>query len=898
MHKHTKRPIDLGYGGEHHYFSVPALEEAGIGKVSRLPISLRIVLESVLRNCDGKRILPEHVEQLANWKPNAERHDEIPFTIGRIVLNCAAGIPLLGDLTAIRGAVMRMGYPAETVGPKVPVDMALDHTLTVDYHGRPDALRLNTELDIQRNEERYRFVKWAMQAYGGIRLFPPGAGILHQLNLELLAPGFLTKDGICYPDTLVGTDSHTCMIAGLGVVGWGVGGIEAEAAMLGQPVFFLTPDVVGVHVSNALKPGVTATDLVLHVTEMLRKAKVVGKFVEFFGEGVASLSLPDRATIANMAVEYGATIGYFPVDEQTCRYLRQTGRPEEKVRAVETLYRAQGCFGAARRGEVDYSQELELDLAEVVPSLAGPKRPQDRVPLDELKTRFTEVLHAPASGGGYGKQAPEPQSTPIAGGHSPRDGDVVIAAITSCTNTSNPGVMLAAGLVAKKAVALGLRTKPWVKTSLTPGSMVVSRYLEAAGLQAPLDALGFVVAGYSCATCVGASGPIDAELEKAIMDRDVVACAVLSGNRNFEARIHPAVRASFLASPPLVVAFALTGRIGVDLTTEPIGTGSDGSPVYLRDIWPSQEELAEAYEIAANPEFYRETYAEDIAARDPNWAKIPQASGSLYPWEDQSTYLKEPPFLAAGLSESSLQPIHGARVLAMLGDSVTTDHISPIGGIKNSSPAGIYLANLQVAPVDFNNYGARRMNHEVMVRGAFGNLRLRNLMVPDVEGGVTVHQPSGERMSIYDASVRYQEDDVPLIVIAGQEYGTGSARDWAAKATRLLGVRAVVASSFERIHRSNLVGMGVLPCQLPANVKAADLGLDGSETFDIVGVDDDARPRHPLTLLIHRSDGSTTEVPLVLRLDTPAELDYVRSGGIMPYLLSELISSSSAAAHA
>ena len=735
LHALTKREIDLGLGEKFHFFCVPGLEEAGIGRVSRLPVSLRVVLESVLRNCDGTRILPEHVEHLANWQPTGAREEEIPFTIGRIVLNCAAGIPLLGDLTAIRGAVMRQGYPAETVGPRVPVDMALDHTLTVDYHGTPDALRLNTELDLHRNEERYRFVKWAMQAYGGIRLFPPGAGILHQLNLELLAPGFLTKDGVCFPDTLVGTDSHTCMIAGLGVVGWGVGGIEAEAAMLGQPLYFLTPDVVGVHVSNALKPGVTATDLVLHVTEMLRKAKVVGKFVEFFGEGVATLSLPDRATIANMAVEYGATIGYFPVDEQTCRYLRQTGRSEERVRATEILYRAQGCFGAAKRGEVDYSQELELDLADVVPSVAGPKRPQDRIPLDKLKQRFTGLLAAPVSAGGYGK-------APITSGaladaaaepHVPRDGDVVIAAITSCTNTSNPGVMLAAGLVAKKAVALGLKTKPWVKTSLTSGSRVVSRYLEAAGLQKPLDELGFVVAGYSCATCVGASGPIDAELEQAIGKGDVVACAVLSGNRNFEARIHPAVRASFLASPPLVVAFALTGRVDVDLATEPLGIGADGRPVYLRDVWPASEEVAAAYAIAANPQFYRETYAQDIAATDPMWATIPQASGALYPWEDASTYLKEPPFLAPELSGSALKPIMHARALAIFGDSVTTDHISPIGSIKGSSPAGIYLRTLHVEPADFNNFGARRMNHEIMIRGGFGNLRLRNLMVPGID---------------------------------------------------------------------------------------------------------------------------------------------------------------------
>ncbi|GLR52554.1 aconitate hydratase AcnA [Shinella yambaruensis] len=882
----TRRDITLGPGLNYRYFSVPALEENGIGKVSRMPVSLRIVLESVLRNCDGRKVLPHHVESLANWRPDAPRETEIPFTIGRIVLNCAAGIPLLGDLTAIRGAMMRRGYPAGTVGPKVPVDMALDHTLTVDFNARPDALALNTALDIRRNAERYRFVKWAMQAYGGVRLFPPGAGILHQLNLELLAPGYLEKDGICYPDTLVGTDSHTCMIAGLGTVGWGVGGIEAEAAMLGQPLFFLTPDVVGVHVTGRLREGVTATDLVLHVTEMLRKAKVVGKFVEFFGEGVTTLSVPDRATIANMAVEYGATIGYFPVDGQTCSYLRQTGRSEETVRAVETLYRAQGFFGAPKPGDIDYSDVLELDLPIVVPNLAGPKRPQDRIPLDGLKERFADVLAAPVAEGGYGKA---PATVAGEDGRGVRDGDVVIAAIASCTNTSNPGVMLAAGLVARNAVARGLRTRPWVKTSLTPGSMVVSRYLEAAGLQDALDTLGFAVAGYSCATCVGASGPIDPELEEQIAARDVVACAVLSGNRNFEARIHPAVRASFLASPPLVVAFALAGRMDIDLLNEPLGVDRDGRPVYLRDIWPTAEELGAAQAIAANPAFYRETYAGDIAARDPNWKTIPQATGSLYAWDERSTYLKEPPFLAPELSASVLKPVMGARALAILGDSVTTDHISPIGNIKARSPAGAYLSSLGVAPLDFNNFGARRMNHEVMVRGGFGNQRLRNLMVPGVEGGVTTHQPDGETTSIYEASLRYKADDVPLIVVAGQEYGTGSARDWAAKATRLLGVRAVVAESFERIHRSNLVGMGVLPCQLAEGTRTVDLGLDGSEHFDILGLCDDTEPGQSLTLVIHRADGARAEVPLILRLDTPVEVEYVRSGGVMPYILNELI---------
>ncbi|HYC47161.1 MAG TPA: aconitate hydratase AcnA [Burkholderiales bacterium] len=879
----ARRDIDLGAHGRRAFYSLPALEAAGYGRISRLPVSLRIVLESLARNCDAQRITERHVRALASWEPNGRREEEIPFTVGRVVLNCAAGIPLLGDLTAIRGAVKRMGLPADKVGPRVPVDMALDHTLTVDYHGTPDALAKNMKLEVERNEERFRFVKWAMQAYDGIRLMPPGWGILHQLNLEFLAPGFLEKDGVCYPDSLVGTDSHTCMIAGLGVVGWGVGGIEAEAAVLGQPVYFLTPDVVGVHVTGALKHGVTSTDLVLRVTEMLRQAKVVGKFVEFFGDGVKTLTLPDRATISNMAVEYGATIGYFPVDEQTCRYLAQTGRAEERVRATEAFYRAQGCFGAAREGEVDYSQVIELDLSSVVPSVAGPKRPQDRIALNEIKSRFESVLAQPVAAGGYGRTGRRQ-----GGDGKPRDGDVVIAAITSCTNTSNPGVMVSAGLVAKKAVERGLEVKPWVKTSLTPGSTVVSRYLEATGLQSYLDKLGFAVAGYSCGTCVGASGPIDADLEQAIADSDAVACAVLSGNRNFEARIHPAVRAAFLASPPLVVAFALAGRIDIDLDQEPLGMNGRGEPVFLKDVWPTAEELQRALDVAANPAFYRETYSADIASKNPLWKGIAQARGEMYPWESGSSYIKEPPFLDTRLRQSVLADIQGARALAILGNSITTDHISPIGNIKASSPAGTYLQKLGVAPVDFNNYGARRMNHEVMMRGTFANVRLKNLMVPGVEGGVTKHQPSGEQMSIYDAAMQYASERVPLIVVAGEEYGTGSARDWAAKGTRLLGVRAVVAASFERIHRSNLVGMGVLPCQLEPGTTAASLGLDGSESFDILGLHDAVQPRQPLTLVVRRANGETLRVPVTLRLDTPAEIEYVRHGGIMPYVLAEI----------
>ena len=877
-----KTPINLGNGKVGHYYSLPALEKHGHSKISRLPVSLRIVLESLLRNCgncDGKLVTEDHVRELAGWQPNASRTEEIPFIVGRVVLNCMAGIPLLGDLTAIRGEVNRRGLPMSLAEPKVPVDMVLDHTLTVDYHGTPDALQKNNALDMQRNAERFRFVKWTMQAYKGIRLIPPGGGILHQVNLEYLAPGVLERDGAYFPDSLVGTDSHTGMIAGLGCVGWGVGGIEAEAATLAQPVYMLTPDVVGVDVIGSLPAGVTATDMVLHVTEMLRGAKVVGKFVEFFGEGVANLTVPDRATISNMSPEYGATIGYFPVDEQTIRYLRATGRPDAQVAATETYYRMQGIFGAAQPGEVDYSQVLTLDLSTIAPNVAGPKRPQDRVPLAELKSRFDALLASPIADGGYAK-------TTMRKAVRPRDGDVVIAAIASCTNTSNPGVMLAAGLLAKNAVARGLQSQPWVKTSLTPGSVAVSKYLAAAGLQPSLDQLGFNIAGYSCGTCFGGTGPIDATLEKSIIDNDAVVCAVVSGNRNFEARIHPAVRAAFLMSPPLIVAFAIAGRVDIDMATEPLGTGSDGKPVYLKDIWPAPDEIASHMATAMNPAHYRSVYSMTAAQMNPLWDTITQGSGELFAWNDDSTYIKQPPWLSqTDLTQSGLTDYRGARALALLGNSITTDHISPIGSIKATLPAGVYLQQHGVAVQDFNNYGSRRMNHEVMVRGTFANIRLRNSMTPGAEGGITVHQPSGEQMSIYDAAMRYAAEKTPLIVIAGEEYGTGSARDWAAKGTRLLGVRVVIAGSFERIHRSNLVGLGVVPCQLPAGVTVATLGLNGTEQFDVLGLTGSAKPRQSVTLVIRHADGRQQNVTLTLRLDTQAEIEYVKRGGILPFVL-------------
>ena len=881
-----KIEVNLGNSKTGHCYSLHALAKATGENVMRLPVSLRIVLESLLRNSGGDLVGEDQVRELAAWQPNAPRTAEVPFIVGRVVLNCMAGIPLLGDLTAIRGEVKKRGLPMSLAEPKVPVDMVLDHTMMVDFHGTADAESKNRALDIERNAERFRFVKWAMQAYKGIRLLPPGSGILHQVNLEYLAPGVLERNGMYFPDSLVGTDSHTGMIAGLGCVGWGVGGIEAEAATLAQPVYFLTPDVVGVHVTGALQPGVTATDMVLHVTQLLRQHKVVGKFVEFFGDGVAGLTVPDRATVSNMSPEYGATIGYFPVDEQTLKYLRQTGRDEAQVAATEAYYRAQGIFGAAQADEVDYSQVITLDLATITPNVAGPKRPMDRIALSELKRQFDALLVAPIADGGYAKKTVrKSDGLPL----GTRDGDVVIAAIASCTNTSNPGVMLAAGLLARKAVERGLQVRPWVKTSLTPGSMAVGEYLKATGLQPYLDQLGFNIAGYSCATCFGASGPLDASLEKAIIDNDAVTCAVVSGNRNFEARIHQAVRAAFLASPPLVVAFALAGRVDLDMANEPLGAGDDGKPVYLKDIWPGNGEITALMTTAMNPASYRKVYGMSADEMNPLWHTITQATGELFPWNGASTYIKEPPFVSdPALTQSSLIEIRGARALALLGNSITTDHISPIGAIKASLPAGAYLRERGVSEKDFNNYGSRRMNHEVMVRGTFANIRLRNIMTPGVEGGITRHQPSGDELSIYDAAMRYAAEKTPLIVIGGEEYGTGSARDWAAKGTRLLGVRVVIANSFERIHRSNLVGMGVLPCQLPAGITVATLGLNGTETYDVLGLTANTKPRQPVTLAIKHADGRKEMVTLTLRLDTQAEIEYVKRGGILPYVLEGL----------
>ena len=955
------RTFDAGNGKKGILYSLPALEEKGIGKISRLPVSIRIVLESVLRNCDGKKVSEKDVETLANWNAKAPAPEEIPFVVARIVLQDFTGVPLLVDLAAMRSAVATHGGNPKIIEPLVPVDLVVDHSVQVDFFGSAQALQMNLALEFQRNRERYEFLKWGQQAFETFGVVPPGIGIVHQVNLEYLAKGVLsatTPEGtVYYPDTLVGTDSHTTMINGLGVVGWGVGGIEAEAGMLGQPVYFLTPEVVGVNLTGTLKEGVTATDLVLRVTEMLRKHKVVGKFVEFFGEGAAALGVTDRATIANMAPEYGATMGFFGVDEETLAYLRGTGRSEENCLAFENYYKAQGLWGIPRKGEVDYTVELDLDLATIVPGVAGPKRPQDRIDLSDLGSTFETLFTRPLTEGGYGKSAADlqlkvpvhingstdagtdmpssdsttnhaPEGTPrnqeemIENRPTPDDiskfpspykkadtsignGSVLIAAITSCTNTSNPSVMLGAALLAKKAVEKGLKVNPAVKTSLGPGSRVVTDYLEKTGLQPYFDKLGFQTVGYGCTTCIGNSGPLHPALEDAILKNDLVAASVLSGNRNFEARVHQNIRANFLMSPPLVVAFALAGTVDIDLSKDPIGKGSDGSDVYLREIWPSLDEIRSAMAAALKPEVYRKLYT-DFASQNPKWNEVPSSTGDVYSWNESSTYIQQPPFFADfSMQAGHISDIKGARPLGIFGDSVTTDHISPAGAIKKTSPAGKFLLENGVAVEDFNSYGSRRGNDLVMTRGTFANVRIKNLMLPGIEGGYTIYfgqgdvpapdkemttDKGGKPTFIYDACMAYKKAGTPLIIITGQEYGTGSSRDWAAKGTNLLGVKAVVAQSFERIHRSNVCGMGVLPLQFPEGVTAQTLGLDGTETYDVVGLSDDIKPRQDVTLLIHRKDGTTTEQTVKLRIDTPIEVDYFRHGGILPFVLRQLLS--------
>ena len=976
----TLKKFKTASGQQGVFYSLPALARQ-FPQVSRLPVSIRIVLESVLRNCDGRKVTADHVAQLAQWAPQAARKDEIPFVVSRVVLQDFTGVPLLVDLAAMRSVAVRLGKDPKKIEPLVPVDLVVDHSIMVDYYGKKNALDLNMKLEFQRNRERYEFMKWGMQAFDTFGVVPPGFGIVHQVNLEYLARGVHKRARahtaaqgealpLYYPDTLVGTDSHTTMINGIGVVGWGVGGIEAEAAMLGQPVYLLTPDVVGMELTGQLREGVTATDLVLTVTELLRQHKVVGKFVEFFGAGTRTLSLPDRATIGNMAPEYGATMGFFPVDEKTIEYFHGTGRTQAEIEAFEAYFRAQGLFGVPLSGEVDYSQVVTLDLGSVTPSLAGPKRPQDRIELGKVSTQFVELFSTPSAQNGFNRPAqllhtrtalhrghpgemdiasvatvpkPTPPGAPRSlaemennkptlataqadtapntlamrpiRGTDPTvgNGDVLIAAITSCTNTSNPSVLLAAGLLAKKAVEAGLKVQPHIKTSLAPGSRIVTDYLVEAGLMPYLEKLGFGLVGYGCTTCIGNSGDLTPELNEAIARSDLVCAAVLSGNRNFEARIHPNIRANFLASPPLVVAYAIAGTVLTDLMTEPVGQGKGGRDVYLGDIWPTSDEITALMKYAMNGKAFRENYAKVTTEPGKLWEKIKGVSGTAYTWP-ASTYIAEPPFFdqfaleniaaradsisARGQKDSKITAVLGARTMALFGDSITTDHISPAGSIQEASPAGQWLVQHGVARADFNSYGARRGNHEVMMRGTFANVRIKNLMIPPAvngareEGGVTLFQAEGplqgEKMFIFDAALQYLAQGTPTVIFAGEEYGTGSSRDWAAKGTHLLGIKAVVAKSFERIHRSNLVGMGVLPLQFKAGDSWESLGLRGNEVIDVVP-DAALTPQSDAVVVIHCGDGTRKEVAVTLRIDTPIEVDYYRAGGILPYVLQQLL---------
>lgn len=949
----TRQTFTSGDGKTATFYSLPQLEKEGIGNISRLPISIRIVLESVLRNFDGgKKVSEANVRALAAWKPTEERTEEIPFVVARVVLQDFTGVPLLVDLAAMRSAVRRMGKDPGVIEPLVPVDLVIDHSVQVDFAGSESAYQRNMEIEFKRNNQRYRFLKWGTQAFNGFSVVPPGIGIVHQVNLEYLAKGVFERDGVYFPDSLVGTDSHTTMINGVGIVGWGVGGIEAEAGMLGQPVYFLTPDVVGVHLTGALSQGSTATDLVLRITEMLRKANVVGKFVEFFGEGAAALNATDRATIANMAPEYGATMGFFGVDEKTLEYFQNTGRSREQIETIRAYYIAQEMFGIPKEGDIDYSTVIELNLETVNPAVAGPKRPQDRIELSNLDDRFLELFTKSVADGGYGKQStdlekrfavvmgdhpesvvtgggaqapktlpesihgtvspdntnveteiemannrPTPDRVDIADEDTPTvsttvgNGDVLIAAITSCTNTSNPAVMLAAGIVAKKAAMRGMKVPPYVKTSLAPGSRVVTEYLERTGLQQYLNEIGFDLVGYGCTTCIGNSGPLDPAIEEEIVENDLIAASVLSGNRNFEARVHQNIKANFLMSPPLVVAYALAGTVVKDIYLHPIGQDGDGNDVFLKDIWASLDEVKEVLGAAFDPETYKRLYSQ-FAEQNPLWNDIESSVGQIYEWDPDSTYIQEPPFFENfSMSTGSFSDIKGARALAIFGDSVTTDHISPAGAIKANSPAGRYLQELGVAPEDFNSYGSRRGNDRVMLRGTFANVRIKNLMVAPVEGGQTKHQPSGEEMSIYDAAMQYKAENRHLMIFAGKEYGTGSSRDWAAKGTALMGVKAVVTESFERIHRSNLVGMGVLPLQFKDGQNAQTLGLDGTEEFDLIGLENtEVRPRQDVGVRIKRASGEVVETFLTLRIDTPIEIEYYKNGGILPFVLRQLVS--------
>ncbi len=878
-------------------YRLSRLEELGLGKIGELPFSIRVLLEAALRKCDGALVTEEAVKQLAGYQAHAPARVEVPFMPARVVLQDFTGVPAVVDLAAMRSAMRELGGDPRRINPLIPADLVIDHSVQVDRFGTSDSLALNVELEFDRNKERYELLRWAQESFNNFRVVPPNTGIVHQVNLELLAEVVLlrkdSRGNVAYPDSLVGTDSHTTMINGLGVLGWGVGGIEAEAAMLGQPLYMLLPDVVGFEITGRLPPGATATDVVLTVTERLRKEGVVGKFVEFFGAGVATMPLADRATIANMAPEYGATMGYFPIDDETLGYLRRTGRDDARVELVERYTKEQGLFHTAGGQDPRFSKRLSLDLGDVEPSLAGPKRPQDRVPLSEMKKRFHHDLRAPVQERGYALDTEalrRTESVKLNGSaESIGHGAVVIAAITSCTNTSNPSVMIAAGLLARNAVSKGLRVRPYVKTSLAPGSRVVTAYLEKAGLDKALEAIGFFTVGYGCTTCIGNSGPLPAPVAQAVQDGNLVAAAVLSGNRNFEGRVNPLVKANYLASPPLVVAYALAGTTDIDLNNEPLGKGQSGEDVYLRDIWPSSEQVLETMQSAVTPEMFRHEYT-NVWSKNQRWNALPTSSGALYEWDETSTYIQQPPFLEDVRPEPDpIQPLRRARVLVALGDSVTTDHISPAGSIASDSPAGQYLQQRGVPPVEFNSYGSRRGNDQVMTRGTFANIRILNQLVPGTEGGVTRHLPSNQQMSIYDASLRYRQEETPLIVLAGEEYGTGSSRDWAAKGTLLLGVRAVIASSYERIHRSNLIGMGVLPLEFTGNTTWQSLGLDGEEIYDVPDLDDQLQPDSMLKVRAEKQDGSAIEFDVKVRIDTPVELEYYRNGGILQTVLRKLL---------
>lgn len=885
-------------GKTYRYYALNELEAQGIGDVSKLPFSIRVLLESAVRHLDGRAITKEHVNQIANWTNGAADNKEIPFIPARIVLQDFTGVPVVVDLAAMRDTTKRAGGNPERINPLVPVDLVIDHSVMVDAFGSGMALEYNMNREFERNEERYRFLRWAQTAFDNFRVVPPATGIVHQVNLEYLASVAATKeiDGVTevFADSLVGTDSHTTMINGLGIVGWGVGGIEAEAGMLGQPLYFVSPEVVGFKLTGSLAEGATATDLALTVTEILRKKGVVGKFVEFYGSGLSNITLADRATVANMSPEYGATIGFFPVDEETLNYLRGTNRSEEQVALVEQYYKAQGMFRTDDTPDPVFSTTLELDLSTVVPSLAGPKRPQDRINLTDMKEAYNDIMRQSVEEGGYGldedKLKEKIEVTHPNGNKSEIGaGSVVIAAITSCTNTSNPSVMLGAGLVAKKALEKGLKVADYVKTSLTPGSLVVTEYLKKSGLLEPLESLGFHVAGYGCATCIGNSGPLPEEVSKAILDNNLTVASVLSGNRNFEGRIHAEVKANYLASPPLVVAYALAGTVDIDLQKEPIGHDSNGQPVYFKDIWPTNQEIKDAIASAMSPDLFEDKY-KDIFRANPRWNEIEVPESIMYDWDEDSTYIQEPPFFEGLRPEvDDVEDIRGAKALALLGDSVTTDHISPAGNIAENSPAGRYLKERHVERKDFNSYGSRRGNHEVMMRGTFANIRIRNHLAPGTEGGVTTYLPTGDVMPIYDAAMKYVDSGTPLVVFAGQEYGTGSSRDWAAKGSNLLGVKAVIAESFERIHRSNLVGMGVLPLQFPEGSSWESHGLTGKETFNIIGLSNDIKPLQTLQVEVIREDNSTLTFDVVARLDSLVDVDYYRNGGILQTVLRQIM---------